>query len=1019
MKLTRLSIRNAQFVLIVILILVILGIRSFISMPRSEDPQVSFPIYNILVVYPGTSPEDMEQLIIDPLEEVIKEIKDLKDFKADIFEGVASIIIEANYDIDPSEKYDEIVREINTVRADLPDGIVQFTIEQIKPEDRVNFKLYALSSDHLSYGTLNQFAEQLEDVLETTEGISAIDIDAVPEEEIQISLDYERMAALQVSLGQVIAILNTNNVNVPGGDINVGDLNFTIRSTGDYDNLEELRNTIIGTNGQSMIRLRDFADVEIEDADALWQGSYNKVKSVFVGAKLKRGYNILDVNREVNDKVQAFQNTLPATLTLNTSFDQAPAVQKRINDFFNNLLQGVLLVGIVILLFLGWRSAIIIVTLIPLCAILALALLNGSGYGLQQISIASIVLALGLLVDNGIVVIENITRMYKGGMEKKAAAIAGAEEVGTAILSSTVTTVLSFFPLTQLGDAAGQFLMSLPLTVIFTLVISLIIALSFSPIMANWLISSKPPRVSWADRLMQWLSESVYKPTLKFSYRYGVFIVFLALLFTGWSVSLFISGKIGLSFFPTADKPMLLVDVDGPEGTGLSYTRKSTDFVESILDTMDIVDNYSTHVGNSSPQIYYNRIPTNFTKSHGQVLVNLKEWEQESFYQTISRLRSAFRNWPEAKITVEELKNGAPVDAPIEIRVFGEDLTILKDLTGQVENVLLTTPNVININNPLTRNKTELQFTLDKDKAGLLGVSEIDFDRTIRASFNGLIIDETTLDDDEDYNIVVQMPFDEEPSIEDFYKIYVNNRLGVAMPLHHIAKMEYASSPASFSHYDTKRFIAVTGSVTDLDLTIGRTIDIMDNLDALDWPEGYYYTAGGEYEEQQATFGNLGVILILAQIAIFAVLVLQFRSILQPIIVFAAIPLAAGGSFIALYVTGWPFSFFAFVGLISLIGIVVNNSIILVDYVNQLRRESGLELKEAIMEGAIRRFKPIILTTLTTILGLLPLTLQGTNQWSPLCWTIIGGMISSTLLSLLVVPILYKWLGRWSTVTTD
>ena len=258
-------------------------------------------------------------------------------------------------------------------------------------------------------------------------------------------------------------------------------------------------------------------------------------------------------------------------ISLNSSFEQAPAVQQRINDFFANLLQGVILVGIIILIFLGWRSAIIIVTLVPLCAILALALLNGSGYGLQQISIASIVLALGLLVDNGIVVIENITRMYKEGMAKKAAAVAGAEEVGTAILSSTVTTVLSFFPLTQLGDAAGQFLMSLPLTVIFTLVISLIIALSFSPIMANWLIASKAPRASFADRLFQWLTEKIYKPILQFSYRYGILVVFLAVLFTGASVSLFISGKIGLSFFPTADKPMLLIDVE--------WTRRNGNFL--------------------------------------------------------------------------------------------------------------------------------------------------------------------------------------------------------------------------------------------------------------------------------------------------------------------------------------------------------------------------------------------------------------------------------------------------------
>jgi len=1014
LRLTRLAIRNAQFVLIVLLILTFLGVRSFIDMPRSEDPQADFPIYNILAVYPGTSPEDIEKLIVDPLEEVLNEIDDIRNFKSNIRDGVGRIGVNASYDIDPDEKYDEILREINLVRPSLPDGIVLFDVEQIKPADRVNFKVYALTSDVASYSALMDLAEELEGIIEGVDGVSSVDIDAGQDDEIQVLLDYERMAAQNISLGQVIAILNANNANIPGGDIDLGNLNFSLKSTGDYKDLEEIRRTVISADGQRMIQLQDIAEVRVTKGDVLWQGSYMKQKCVFVGAKLKRGYNILTVDKAVESVAGVFASELPATVTLNTSFEQAPAVQTKINDFFINLLQGVGLVGLIILLFLGWRAAIIIVTLIPLCIVLAMALLSSAGYGLQQISIASLVLALGLLVDNGIVVIENISRMIKEGLAKKQAAIAGAEEVGLAIASSTVTTLLSFFPLTQLGEGAGLFLMSLPLTVIFTLIISLILALSFSPILSNWIMTDKISKPSWADRFFHFMSFRLYRPVLSFSLQYGIVIIAVAIFFTGLSVSLF--PKIGVSFFPTADKPLLLIDVDTPKGSGIDYTRRSTDFVEGLLDTMDIVSEYTTSVGNSNPQIYYNRIPKSFVKSHGQVQATLRGFDPESFYKTIASLRNAFKEWPEAEITVEELKNGAPVDAPIEIRVFGDDLDILKGLTSQVEEILQRTEDVININNPLTRNKTELSFILDKEKAGLLGISELDFDRTIRASFNGLVIGETTLSDDETYEMVVKMPYFTRPNIDDFYKIYVTNRMGRSMPLHHVSSIQFSSSPAAFSHYDTDRYVAVTGSLANLDLTIAKTLSVMGELDKMDWPSGYHYVPGGEYEEQQATFGSLGVILILAQIGIFAVLVLQFRSILQPLIVFMAIPLAAGGSFIALYLTGWPFSFFAFVGLISLIGIVVNNSIILVDHINQLRQEEDISMIDAIVEGSIRRFKPIILTTLTTILGLLPLTLQATNQWSPLCWTIIGGMISSTVLTLLVIPVLYKWLGRWKKV---
>lgn len=1010
MNLTRIALRNAQFVLIVLLIGVVLATRSFMTMPRSEDPQVSFPIYVLSVVYPGTSPEDMETLIVDPLEEVINEIDEITRIETKITEGVVIISIEAEFGLDTEEKFDEIVREVNTVRPTLPQGIVLFNIEQIKPEDRVSFVLFSLSSEVAPYDKLYDFAEDLEDDLEKVDGISDIDIEAYPEEEVRISLDFQRMAAQNISLAQVIGTLNAYNINIPGGEVSAGTKNFAIQSSGGYDNIEEIKNTVVTAGDNRVVYLKDIATVKIENEDVLWKAKFNKAKSIFVALKLKRGVNIIDVDAEVQAVANEFRSDLPPNVFLNTSFEQASAVKARINDFFQNLLQGIALVGLVILFFLGWRASFIIITLIPLCAILALAVLNSSGYGLQQISVASLVLALGLLVDNGIVVIENISRFIKEGLSKKEASFKGATEVGTAVASSTVTTLLSFFPLSQLGGGPGLFLISLPLTVIYTLVISLILALSFSPIMSRWVLrDTNEDGPSFADRIFDGFIKRVYRPVLEFSLRKGWIIIILAIAVTGFSVSLF--PKIGVSFFPTADKNLLLIDINGPRGSSLEHTERAVNFVESILDTLDIVEDYTSNVGHGNPQIYYNRIPKQYLKQHGQILANLKYWENQSFYSTIAQLRRDFANYPGAKITVEELKNGAPVAAPIEIRVIGDDLDILKDLCQQVENILRNTNGVINIENPLRRNQTNLFIELDKEKAGLLNVSELDFDRTIRASLNGLQIDQVTLDDDEDYALVLRMPFNNQPKLDDFNKIYISNRLGGQIPLLHIAKVRFEGGPAEFAHYDLDRFAGVTGSVVNLDETIPKTLEVIDKLDAMDWPKDYEYMIGGEYEEQQSTFGNLGVILVLAQIAIFAVLVLQFRSILQPFIVFSAIPLAISGSFVALYLTGWPFSFFAFVGLVSLIGIVVNNSIIMVDYINQLI-ESGEDKLDAIILGSTRRFKPILLTTMTTILGLLPLALQKTNQWSPLCMTIIGGMISSTVLTLVVVPILYKWFTK-------
>ena len=1011
MNLTRLAIRNAQFVLILLLIAIVLGVRSFISMPRSEDPQVSFPFYNMIIVYPGTSPEDMENLIVDPIEKAVNELDGITEIEAFVSEGLARVGVNGEFDGDYKEKYNEVLRQVNSVRGELPDGIVLFQVDQIKPEEMVNYLVFALSSDNVGYGDLENLAEDLEDQLETVSGLNKIKIEASPDQEIRISLNYERMAAQNITLAQVVGVLRSNNANIPGGNVSAGTKNFTIKSTGGFENIDEIRNSIIAVGNNRVVYLRDIAEVKMDHEDLLWKAEFNKMKSIFITLKLKTGENILDVDQQVQAIANDFKSALPKNVHLNVSFEQASAVDMRINNFFLNLIQGVLLVGLVILLALGWRSAIIIITLIPLCMILALGLLKGAGYGLQQISIASLVLALGLLVDNGIVVLENINRFIKEGFSRTEASIKGASEVGLAIFSSTVTTVLSFFPLSQLGEGAGLFLKSLPYTVIFTLIISLILALTFSPMMSNWILPKKPSgKPLFADRFFDWVTEKIYDPVLRFSLKYGWVILFITVLVLAGSFSLF--PKIGVSFFPTADKPLLLIDVRAPRGSSMDETDKAVKYVEGLLDSMDYVKNYTSNVGHGNPQIYYNRIPASFQKSRGELLVNFKEWDPARFYEAIEHLRSRFKDYIGAEITTEELKNGVPVNAPIEIRIVGEDLKILKELSLQVEDVLANTPDVININNPMRRDETQLKVNLNKGKAGLLGVSELSFDQAVRASLNGLVIDKVTLEDDEDYNVVVRMPFDEKPSIEDFNKIYIANQMGGQIPLNHIADIQFESGVAQFEHLDLKRNTSVFGGVKDLDKTVPITIDIIGKLDSIDMPRGYEFVIGGEYKEQQSTFGSLGVILILAQVAIFAVLVLQFRSVLQPIIVFAAIPLAICGSFIALYLSGWPFSFFAFVGLISLIGIVVNNSIILVDYINQLIEEDGMELTDAIILGSKRRLKPIVLTTITTILGLIPLTLEGTNQWSPLCFTIIGGMVSSTILTLAVVPILYKMLTK-------
>lgn len=1009
MRLPEIALKNYLFVFTAVALVVFLGVRTYNSMPRSEDPFLSLPNYTIVAVYPGTSPEDMEELVVDPIEDVVNEIDDIKEIRTEITNGLAVIQVEGEFGTDYDGIYDDILAEVNQVRDELPDGIVELNVTQFKPEDRVAVAQYALVSETLPYNILYDYAEDFETQLERISQVKKVEIDASPKEEIRVSLDFQKLANLNITLNQIIGVLQQNNANIPGGKIDGGNLSFNLKSSGSYESLEELRNTSLFSDSGQLVYLKDVATVSYGYEDIRWIARHQGKKAIYVSVLQKKGSNILALADELNVVKSAFEKEIPDILEVETAFEQASAVRLRINDFISNLFQGIVLVGLIILLFLGWRPALVIMVVIPLSILIAVTVLDITGFALQQISIAALVIALGLLVDNGIVVIENIVRFRREGHSLWQAAAKGTSEVGYAIVSSTVTTVLAFAPLALLNSGPGTFLRSLPLTVIYVLLASLVLALTFTPIMASRTLRKKrKERASFITRKLNHFIQKYYAPALQFALKRGLIIIAIGIGALVGAVALFPS--IGVSFFPTADKPLLLINVDHPYSSNIAHTDKTLRYIEQVLDTTPYVKNYTTNAGHGNPQVYYNRVPEEYKTYHGQVLVNFKEWDPEQFYTTLSQFRTAFKDYPEGRISFSELKNGAPFEAPIEILLVGDDISVLKSISRDVEKMVRESKGTIDVNNPLAVAKTDIDININKDKAALFGVSLIDIDRTVRASLNGLEIDQVSIkEDNEDYPLVIRLPFEKQQTLDDFYKVYVPTNQGKNIPLSQVASLAFKEDYAKIDHYNTALNTAVTANVLDPDKTSEYTEAIITKLEAYEWPDGYSYFVGGEFETQNESFGDLGFLLISSLILIFAVLVLQFKSIRQPLIIFSAIPLAISGSFIALWITGWSFSFFAFVGFISLIGIVVNNSIILVDYTNQLMAE-GMDKLSAITDAAKKRFTPIVLTSLTTILGLMPLTLQGTSLWSPLGWTLIGGMVSSTLLTLLVVPVLYKWL---------
>ena len=618
-------------------------------------------------------------------------------------------------------------------------------------------------------------------------------------------------------------------------------------------------------------------------------------------------------------------------------------------------------------------------------------------------------------MDNSIAIIENIERFIAQGYSRTDAAIKATQQLIAPITSATLTTVLAFVPIIMMPETTGAFIKALPVTVIATLTASLIIAVTLTPYIASKVLKEKnggQARATFTFKAIKRFVEGPYRKALNWTLSHRFLTISLAMASLVGAFMLF--PLVGVSFFPKAEKPQFRVTIRLPNGSNLDATNEAVRYVEGVLDTIESIEYYASNVGHGNPRIYYNVNPVNYNSNYGELFVMLKEYDIEQFYGLLDQLRSTFNSYTNARIDVKEFVQGPPSQAPIEIQVLGDDLTQLQDYSREIENIVKSVPGAINVENPLRNNSTDLYFNINRDKAMMLGVPIHVIDKSIRSFVNGSTIGTYRDNNAEEYNIVMRYDFNEQFKLEDFDRLTVKSVAGHFIPLKQLANIEFSEAPSLISHFDSDRTATILA-----DLDNGYTLDpviavIEDRLQEVEWKDGYSYTFKGDLENRNKSFGGMGIASVMALLFIFGVLIIQFKSFSQPLIIFSALPLAIIGSILALFITGIAFSFTAFVGLTSLIGIAINNSIVLVDYANKLREEGKTVMEAAIQAGEVR-FIPIVATTLTTILGLLPLTLTGGSLWAPMGWTIIGGLFTSTTFVLLLVPVLYQLFTKEAT----
>jgi multidrug efflux pump subunit AcrB len=1001
-------VRNWQFTLILFGLLAMMGLNSFQSIPRAEDPDFQAPFANITVFMPGASATDIEKLVVRPIEDAVNGLDDLENIISQSSDGVGSITVEFSWSVpDPDKNYDDVVREINALRASLPSGITHIQVDKFRPS-LTNIVQVALVSDTASAREMEDAARDLRDEIDRAPGVRDTKFWGLPASEVTVAVNFGRLASLGIPVTAIADAIGAESANIPGGPVESGLRRFNVKSTGGFDSLQQIANTVIGSYGGRNVAVKDVASVSWGQEEAGHLAWYNGQRAVFVTANQKEAQNVFAVRDAIYKVLDTFEKQLPSDIKLYRPFDQAVAVNQRLSHLYRDFAIAVGLV-LITLLPLGPRASIIVMISIPLSLAIGLSALNFLGYTLNQLSITGFVIALGLLVDDSIVVVENIERHIREGKGRLEAAIAATSEISVAVVGCTAALLFAFLPLLNLPEGAGKFIISLPVAVTATIIASLFVALTIIPFLASRLLSpTEHPEGNAFLRVIMGGIHTIYRPLLHRALARPKTYVFAAMALC--FASLLLVPSIGFSLFPPADSRQFLVQIETPDGSSQRDTARAMHYAEKVLAKHPEFEWTMSNLGHANPQIYYNIRSETVQPNIAEIFVQMKEFDEVETPRLMDNLRADFAKYPGAQIIVRIFQNGPPITAPIEVRVLGPDLAVLKEISARVTSIMEETPGVRDVTNPMRYSRTDLNLGIDLDKAAMIGIQPGAIDRTVRMAIAGEPVGIYRESDGEQYNITLRLPLDLHHSVNDLNDIYVPTGSGRSVPLGLVTSPHFESVPSRIDRYNRERQVAVTAYTATGYNTALLTSTLLDQIHKITLPPGYRFSVGGEAEAATDSFSGLSTAVLVAIFGILAVLILEFRSFAATAVVAGVVPLGIFGGLIALFLTGYTLSFTAVIGFIALIGIEIKNSILLVDFTNQLRR-AGVSLHDAIEQAGEIRFLPVLLTSATAIGGLLPLALSGSGLYSPLAWVIIGGLFSSTFLSRLITPTMYLLLA--------
>ncbi len=1007
MKISDFSIKRSVTTTMVTLLVVMLGVISLGRINLDLFPNMNFPMAAVITQYSGVGPHEIENMVTRPLENALATVTNIKKVSSTSSAGQSLVLAEFDWGQDMDFATLEMREKIDMIEGFFPEDVDSPLIVKFDPSIMPIIQVGISGEEDLI--ELKRIVEdKIIPRVERLEGVASVSLVGGLNREILIEFDQNTLNNYGINPSTVAQILMFENMNLSGGSIVRGQTEFIVRTKGKFESIEEIKKILIPTANGS-VYLDDISLVKDTYQEVQSMARMDGNSSIGLTIQKQTNSNTVKVSNMVREELAKIKEEFNNQIQINFIMDQAEFIEDSIGNVAMNAIFGGVLAILVLFLFLrNLRSTLIIGTVIPVSIITTFTLMYFNGLTLNMMTLGGLALGIGMLVDNAIVVLENIYRYRQEGLTKIEAASLGSKEVGMAIVASTLTTAIVFLPVIFVEGIASQLFKELALTITFSLLASLIVALTLIPMLSAKILKvSKKASVAQSEEkgLMVWILRG-YKKSLNWSLSHRFLVIFILILALGGSF--FLVPKIGSEFIPEMDQGEFTITAVLPTGTVLEQTNTAIKLIEEEVQKIPEVDAIFTNVGSSGQMIASSSVPET-----GSVMVRLKKLNDRnrSTQEVMEKLRKKIRI-PDAKINLEALSSfggGLMGGSPISIKVKGNDLEILGNLAEKVIKELEQVSGVREIEDSISNGRPELQIQIDRTQAAQFGLRVTQVASAIKTAIQGDIATRYEVGGQE-YDIRVRMKEEDRKSVTQVKNLLISSPMGAKVPLKRIASFELNQGPKSIQREDQVRYVEITAGLYNADLG-----SVMENIQTriaenIIIPEQYEIIYGGQFEEMANSFISLIYALLLAVVLVYMVLASQFESLLHPFIIMFTVPMAVIGVLVGLFATGYNFSVPSLIGIIMLAGIVVNNAIVLVDYINTLRQR-GLSMREAILEAGPVRMRPIMMTALTTILGLLPLALgigEGSEVQAPMAVVVIGGLLCATILTLYVVPILYS-----------